>query len=331
MSELDIKDAINRFEAHNSIVISQYCHPNELKSLTDPRDQDSFIAESVFYDRIVNWIKICNDTETEKEFLRLLSVFDYFPSRRYINGFSLLINTILNKESTDLTQVLFITEASESHCKSGGDEVRGAVGLVCRGILSNNAIRAYSHDKISYNKNVKTVIFLDDITGSGQTMYGMVKSCVKKNPWIKNTKIWIACLCGRKRKIVDKAKELRKMGLDVEGDVLFSLNKCYTNSLEDIQRKTLVEPYEKRINDQNNLLSNDTEPDCTMGYKGNQLLVSFYYNTPNNTLSLFWRKTKISPDPLFVRFPKPRPNISWLSKRKKQVLNFAYRAFRVFK
>ena len=329
VDEIEIRKAIEQFETYNNLSISQYCHPSDVTSLSDSRDQDPYLAD--FYNRIINWLQICCDIDAEREFLRLLSQFNYLPSRHYRNGFSILINKILENEKKELSQILFITEAAENNCKSGGDEVRSAVGLHSRGILGNDAIRAYSKDRIPFDERIQVVVFIDDITGSGKTIYRMVNSCVEKKPWLRDKRICIACLCGRQQKIKEKTKSLRKLGLDVEGYIGIPLHKCYGNSSEDNSRKTITEKYEKCINSPENWLANDTEKECFMGFEQNQLLVSFYYNTPNNTLSVFWRKTRVSPNPLFMRFPKPRPNLSWFAKRKKSFVRFAHSAFRIFK
>ena len=67
----------------------------------------------------------------------------------------------------------------------------------------------------------------------------------------------------------------------------------------------------------------DRDKKFYMGFEKNQLLVSFYYNTPNNTLSLFWRPTSISV-PLFARTSYKRPTIDECRKNKKKLMENAY-------
>lgn len=45
-----------------------------------------------------------------------------------------------------------------------------------------------------------------------------------------------------------------------------------------------------------------------LGFENSQLLLSFFYNTPNNTLCIFWKPTKIN-FPLFTRSSFRRPSI----------------------
>ena len=65
-------------------------------------------------------------------------------------------------------------------------------------------------------------------------------------------------------------------------------------------------------------LDYDNEIESVLGFKKGQLLVSFYYNTPNNTLSSFWRPSKVS-QPLFIRNKYIRPSTSEIRKNKERI------------
>ena len=71
-----------------------------------------------------------------------------------------------------------------------------------------------------------------------------------------------------------------------------------------------------------------TEPDKSffMGFEKNRLILSFYYNTPNNTLSTFWR-AGVDMEPPFYRDGDQisRPTLEDLKRRKAQACAQAYR------
>ena len=100
-----IDKAINEFERHNDLKISDYELSSPTKRIRPYRD--SHIAEEVFYDYIEEWLKACNDDSLRRELLRLLGQYNYFTFERYTDDFFKLITSILDKECLDISQVLF--------------------------------------------------------------------------------------------------------------------------------------------------------------------------------------------------------------------------------
>ena len=122
------------------------------------------------------------------------------------------------------------------------------------------------------------------------------------------------------KKLNKKINQLRKNeGIIIDDLCVYEkTDKCFgTNSVFDKitceKYKKIVEVYEKIIED--NKLDDDKEINSIMGFNNGQLLVSFHYNTPNNTLSSFWRPSKIS-IPLFIRNTFIRPSIDDIRKNK---------------
>ena len=52
-----------------------------------------------------------------------------------------------------------------------------------------------------------------------------------------------------------------------------------------------------------------------LGYENSQLLLSFFYNTPNNTLCMFWKPTETN-FPLFVRNSFHRPSLADIKRNR---------------
>ena len=82
----------------------------------------------------------------------------------------------------------------------------------------------------------------------------------------------------------------------LKGDVIFD-SKEYKHVIE------VIKKYEKIIDSYD------------MGFDKCKLTISFYYNTPNNTLCNFWEYSDIH-TPLFERRSQTRPSVNNLKTRK---------------
>ena len=80
--------------------------------------------------------------------------------------------------------------------------------------------------------------------------------------------------------------------------------------------------YEKMIDD----YLHEDQKSFFMGFNKNRLLVSFYYNTPNNTLSTFWASVPKANYPPFWRNgnQKRRPSVNALKRKKEELTERAY-------
>ena len=101
--------------------------------------------------------------------------------------------------------------------------------------------------------------------------------------------------------IEDISKEL-----DVE---IIPIAQCFQEKaleLKDIREKhenafEVIEKYSREV---------DVPEDYTFGFKNSQALVSFYNNTPNNTIGLFWHEAS-GYQALFPRRKQEKPN--WMN------------------
>lgn len=89
----------------------------------------------------------------------------------------------------------------------------------------------------------------------------------------------------------------------------------------DSQEYRQMEPYEKLIGE----FMIQPGKSYFMGFAQCRLLLSFYYNTPNNTLSTFWRKG-VEMEPPFCRDGNQpsRPALEELKNKKRQMAMQAY-------
>lgn len=144
-----------------------------------------------------------------------------------------------------------------------------------------------------YNKlrYIKTVILIDDFSGSGDTIKNFLKNMAEI---IKNKEVIIF--------IIDITEEAKKVILTTFKEYGYSnaavhysnlRGKCFdVGYLDDkYNYKEMLKEFEETV-----LLSKHP-----LGYKDSQALVTFYRNTPNNTLSSYWLNEQSSWKPLFKR------------------------------
>lgn len=144
-----------------------------------------------------------------------------------------------------------------------------------------------------YNKlrYIKTVILIDDFSGSGDTIKNFLKNMAEI---IKNKEVIIF--------IIDITEEAKKVILTTFKEYGYSnaavhysnlRGKCFDEGYLDdkYNYKEMLKEFEETV-----LLSKHP-----LGYKDSQALVTFYRNTPNNTLSSYWLNEQSSWKPLFKR------------------------------
>lgn len=322
---IEVKEALSAFESYNNIKLDNYVsdeyiyNPNE-----GPLFLDNYIGKDIFEKHITEWLEFFKD-EDKHIFLELLAHYRYYTKEQYKNIMKSFYQKILEKLTTDndKNSVLFITFSSKKGRASGGDHVRATLEETLIGKFPKDHIISDT-DKVEQNifDDIEYVVFIDDIVGSGATLYNSIKDvCEKFELYNKlNIKIFIAMVYANEKKIQQKKTQLQEKGIVVtELFVHESTGKCFGNErvfnkYMESKYQNIVKMYEEIIEE--NKLQNDTEFNSVLGFQNGQLLVSFYYNTPNNTLSVFWRPSKVS-EPLFIRNKYIRPSIDDIRKNKK--------------
>lgn len=320
----DIKKAILEFENRNKIAIDNYYCKDR------PKDKfalkDNYIGKDIFLKRVNEWLEICSDDAERKYLLELLEEYLYFPQDRFNEEVERIINR-LKDEGIDIRKTLFVTFPSKNGVASGGDNISSALLLATMDVsVKENIItdvERATEDLLDRIVEYKYIVFLDDVIGSGTTLNTNIKKFFERFSFPSEVVFYIAYLCGREKKIREKIKQFKKYyKKQFRGVVLFPLKKSlFQNERKDRQQRIeKISNIEKIIED---YAIEDRDKKFYMGFEKNQLLVSFYYNTPNNTLSLFWRPTSISV-PLFARTSYKRPTIDECRKNKKKLMENAY-------
>ena len=146
------------------------------------------------------------------------------------------------------------------------------------------------------SKHIETVIFVDDVTLSsgprGQAL-NYIKSTMSK--YFKDKKSTLLTF------IATEKRELNKAGVEVHACIyLNDQNKCFSANSNIFRSypqylskaRSVAMHYGRRLN-----------PRGPLGWNNSQRLFGFYYNTPDNTLPIFWSKSN-DWKPILKRYDK---------------------------
>lgn len=277
--------------------------------------------------QVDQWLRQIDDAD-HALFLEMLSCYTYLTEvqcqLRYVEILSKLQQDLADLQ-VQQSEILFVTVESSSACKSGGDNVRA--DLQKRNLTElkkEQIVAAQSNLDTNSLSQYKAVVFLDDIIGSGITLWKEIESFCKRFD-IPNSyypALFYACIAPRRKGIQHIEKNCRKSGLSIRGifDKTWIVEAAFsTGSPEYLQ----IEKYENMVG----TYMVDPPKTYFMGFGQNKLLISFHYNTPNNTLSTFWREVPDKNSPPFYRDgnqPPKRPTIDALKKRESEMKQGAY-------
>ena len=324
--KLDIEQSILKFENTNNIKVNKY-YSNSANYNGDNLP-DKYIGEDILFNNIQEWLEICEDEEEKKCVLELFEQYMYFPYDKFQREVIKIIGK-LKSEGVDINNTFFIVFSSSKGVASGGDSISSALTLaIMNDSVKENIITdtEKATDILKQNiQNYKYIVFCDDVIGSGYTLNTKIKHFFDRFNIASGTTIYISLICGRKKKIIEKIKEFNKE-LGKKYNVCFKyillnpIKKCLDESSIEEINKNKIKKIEERVEE---YAIEDKDKTYFCGFNENQLLVSFFYNTPNNTLSLFWRPTIISV-PLFQRTSYKRLTIDDCRKNKERLSNNAY-------
>lgn len=297
-------DALKRFYANNKI---------DPKTIY-PKDRIADLPK-----KLDDWL-FNIDSADQSVFLETFSRYTYITQIECQMRFAVLIEMLeeeLRKYSINLNEVIYVTVESSSGIKSGGDNVRSDMQIYNFNKIDNEQILA-AQSKFSKEQlnGIKAVVFVDDIIGTGKTIWSNFYNFCSEYNLNGNSlpKLYCMCLSPTEKALKHLNKNFKKYKFKV--NIIYKeewlSSKAFAGDSEEYK---IVDKYEKAIDD----FFTESERSYRMGFEKSCLLISLYYNTPNNTVSCFWRPTDFNKPP-FERKGKEcrRPVISELAKKKKQ-------------
>ncbi|XOI98293.1 hypothetical protein ACMX2M_20730 [Paenibacillus polymyxa] len=267
-------------------------------------------------DKVHKWIDQFENKHQEM-FLTLFSQLKYFDTINIKKWFKEAYNEYLCIESShDESIFMPIT--------STGGIMNGAVHILSEFDSAglNISRKKVAAQPVEFNNsfkmdNAKNIVLLDDIIGSGDTLLDFILSCLDNEHTKKifhNKKVYIFCLVVTERAKVNVENVLEYMGYECCFISKFTIDKAlkqgviFADKSELAEVKKVVKKYEQKA---------ASEDKFIMGYKDSQALISFHFNTPNNTFSTFWESCEVKP--WFSVFPRRKDEIEFELKKEEQV------------
>lgn len=319
-------ESVDQFYKFNHINSEKYAS-DQMEAYRENKTYDAQIARADLEEKVGCWIERFNESEREY-FFSLFENYNYISENEYKHRIWQLSEAIyeeLEEKQIAREEVLFVTVPSPKGVSCGGDQLRSH--LLCANLdwgMDKNLIIA---DIEKMNPGLlggkKAIVFIDDILGTGfsirETIENFAEYCGEKN--LDDYLIYVTGILITKRAVRYLSKKVRKTKVfQLQGEKN-SIKNCMTGGYifkEEEKRKIekIIEKYEKEI-------GIEGEKDFTMGFGKCKILLSFFYNTPNNTLCSFWKCTDKNIPP-FPRDKDRRPTLDIIRKRKKRNTDNAY-------
>lgn len=259
--------------------------------------------------------------------LTLLSRYHYLTGpvcqARYARMVELLRNQIRGKCS--LSQVLFLISEPKSGTASGGDNVSSDLRKRSYpDVTKSQILRVQSKLTEERLREFQAVVFIDDVLGSGNTLWRTIADFRNRFPSIfqDGTMLFYSGIVLREKGVKHIERNCRRKGIimipllapEWYEEPAFPKDSADFETMNELER--LVGDY----------MFSELQKSFFMGFCENRLLVSLHYNTPNNTLSNFWRTTpdNAPPFPRDGDQPPKRPTLAEIQDRARQLRSGAY-------
>lgn len=275
-------------------------------------------VDEVFMDRAEIWAKkgfddcinsaidifekwIINFDQNEREILaKLLQNFNYY-SKSYIEE----IIRNLSAESTkkcgisNIDSVISVVRKVDGRYNSSYDY--WIIHRVVSGLSKEIYYDALDGIKEPEWDKIKKVVYVDDCSGTGTQF---VKFMERQKKSLLNKQVVLIVIEVLEEAEIYIKNELAKKGIHIEIIAHTTKEKALKNMLEE-EKKLLHNMSQKQGISQEYIL----------GYKDAEALMSFYNNTPNDTLGLFWYPSEEN-KPIFPR--NLEEEAGWKLKKSKK-------------
>jgi hypoxanthine phosphoribosyltransferase len=240
--------------------------------------------------KIGKFISQTEDREVGNILLELLQSYNYYSRSAVHNILIDFCNEIENVLCLDKDTTIYSRIEKDSKIASSST-------LLEEYKIINEIGSNYSHDisKLHINQfdYISNIVFIDDVIGTGSTIIKFFKKYIDK---IKKCTVVLFCI---------EAMEEGKKAVEqyfIENEiphivvVYREANKAFDSN--GIYKDKASEEREKLYNFEKNLARG--REDYALGLNQSEALISFYRNTPNNTISSYW-KPYSNWSPLFER------------------------------
>ena len=279
-------------------------------SITQRWGSDGFCKD--FSGRLESWLQQFSEEE-KPLMLILLKNFYYYTTERLNAKVKELNEKFKKSYSEDYERAVF-----------AGIEKDFGVGfsnLICNTYWYKNGLyNSFASNLIELLRceQVPEVIsIVDDYSGTGGTFIKYICKLININPEIKHSQIYFLVLHISEDALVNISNFSKDEGLLIECVYLHKSDRAFKENyiFSEIDSKLKEEKYLDICRTHN------IDASMALGHREIEALVSFEYNTPNNTLGVFWHELDDFFG-LFNRYKKHRTKLDGLKEKAKQNKNF---------
>ncbi len=267
-----------------------------------------------YYDSQIDvWINQFEEDERDVV-LELLKHFQYYTNRKLNNCVRELYSKLCELQKFNLDNATVFIPTYKEYGVGFSD-------LFFNMFWTMNDLYDYSEKNIysllAEDKSFESIVIVDDYSGTGGTVKKTIKKCLEGNCNCEQTQFFVLVSemsCNAKERI-KRFAETNKICIEIVAlkisDKAFKENYLFDENGSKVMNDRY---YDVSVRYK-------VKEDMILGYEKTQALVAFEYNTPNNTLGLFWHEDEefIS---IFKRHKKKSTTLSSMqkdaSKRKKQ-------------
>lgn len=233
-----------------------------------------------FEENFDEWIEQIS-AEAQPIVIELLKDFEYFSQPKVNQFLKKLHNMLISIQDFDVHKAIFTYLPSK----------RGIDNSSIEYLLNYKKIHSISKFDVATNletytivnkevfKNKKHIVFIDDFCGSGRTFIDFIKGHLDI---LTGKTIYYVITYIMTEAIKNIQNEATERSLQVK--ILFcnQSDKAFDKHLFPEKTEVAREKFYQAS------LETGVKEDSIWGYSGSESLVSFYNDTPNNTLGLFW-------------------------------------------
>lgn len=262
--------------------------------------------------RIRKWFKSIENDYDKGVYLLLMEQFRYYSRENIIEALRKV-----HKEVTDFDKnidytiffPMFSYNGNTNHSFEIQNMYRDANKLskYCFPTNINLAI-----EKLPMN-DISNIIFIDDMIGTGETIKKSIREIHKKYKSLFNKNIYIL--------VLEVPENIMNIEEDINEELDINIKIIYLNKhkkafdsgyIFDEKNKVRAKEVIKKYDTQLTKNANDI-----LGYGNSEFLLGFYYDTPNNTIISLWKQNEdLSWNPPFYRSTKISHRPKWLKSSK---------------
>lgn len=259
-----------------------------------------------FSNNYSEWIKSIDSPNREIVY-QLLEKFEFY-GHTYVNrGLKELYTTFINKYDINNDETVY------TYVKKTDSSLNSSVQYMVEYITINkisekNCVMNIEDIDEEQLSNIKNIVIIDDYSGSGQSIIKYInKNCER---FIQKS-IYILLISMSEGADINIINEFRNKEIDINIEVIniekkaFSQLKVSEKEILEKRKQFELISKKKKINEEE-----------IWGRDNTEALISFYNNTPNNTLGIFWKKTPTN-NPLFPRNENKAPAWRRMNRDKK--------------